>query len=278
MLTTREIRLIRDIIDKYMNVVMYMTTGDGKLSPEVMKKLGIPKEIQDLVGTAFQAGKLEMLQGMDLSQMSDSDLYDFLRAQTLTAAQKKAVEYARTNAGLRISNLSSKVSTDIIGKLIQADKQQLTLIQEVVSQGLLQNKTRGQVAMELRETCNNWTRDWDRVAITEMWDAKLNGEAMAILSGESKFSNKGGETMVFKRPAHNACNQCKRLYLEADGVTPKLFTLTELMANGTNQNRKTAEWLPTLGVLHPNCLCTLSIFPGENWEFDENGQLVLKED
>ena len=63
--------------------------------------------------------------------------------------------------------------------------------------------------------------------------------------------------------------------MEDDGVTPKVFKLSELIGNGTNYGKKQADWVATLGIIHPYCQCTLGIKPKDT-EFDKNGNLVLK--
>ena len=117
-------------------------------------------------------------------------------------------------------------------------------------------------------------RDWHRVVNTEVWDAKLQGETNAILSGNSPFSSDKEETMVYKRPAPDCCPVCKKLYLEKDGVTPKVFKLADLLSNGTNFGRKQGDWVATLGTVHPNCQCTLNVKPKDT-KFDKDGNLVF---
>lgn len=83
---------------------------------------------------------------------------------------------------------------------------------------------------ELRKQSGDWKRDWSHIAQTEMWDAKLQGEAVAI-------QDKVADAVVFKRPAADACAKCKQLYLESDGVTPKLFRMSDLLSHGTNYGK-----------------------------------------
>jgi hypothetical protein len=77
---------------------------------------------------------------------------------------------------------------------------------------------------------------------------------------------------VYKRPMPTACAQCKYLYLMPDGVTPRLFKLSEMISNGTNVGRKPhptkggkvvpggrvdgQETLKAVaGLVHPWCAC-----------------------
>jgi hypothetical protein len=64
------------------------------------------------------------------------------------------------------------------------------------------------------------------------------------------------------------CEECKRLHLMPDGVTPRLWKFTEL--NQGYHRRGMNE--PSAFGLHPHCRCTLTyLSPG--FGFDKNGKL-----
>lgn len=73
--------------------------------------------------------------------------------------------------------------------------------------------------------------------------------------------------------SHN-CKWCKKFWFLSDGVTPKVYKLSELAANGSNMGKKTSEWAPTLGITHPNGRHYLLELP-INWGF-EGGKLTFK--
>lgn len=119
---------------------------------------------------------------------------------------------------------------------------------------------------ELHHAMEDKSRDWDRVAYSELHDAKGQGQAMQLLE---EF---GDRTIVYKMPLPTACPQCKHLYLTADG-TPRLFHLPDMMGWGNNIGRKPhqvrggkvipgggradgAEGLKAVaGQVHPFCQC-----------------------
>lgn len=61
-------------------------------------------------------------------------------------------------------------------------------------------------------------------------------------------------------PASCRCLLCRRLYLEEDGQTPRLFFIDEIGDPGTNVGRPLDQWLPTLPPLHLHCACSASYF------------------
>lgn len=274
-LTRSQIRQIQRIINDHMEVLMQITTGDGKPSPRLVKKLGLPEAIVDLITTSYKYGKLGILQGKDLSTMSESDVKKLMRNIKLTKPQQNSVDYSKIKAQQSIDSLSQRITSSVVTMAIQSDLSMWEAVKEVIPAAMENDTPRYKVIQELREKTGDWERDWHRVAHSEMWDAKLQGEAEAIMNDESPLSKDKGETLVYKRPAHNCCNKCRQLYLEKDGVTPKVFRLADLMANGTNYGKKQADWLPTLGILHPNCMCTLNVMPKDT-TFDAQGNLVFK--
>lgn len=65
------------------------------------------------------------------------------------------------------------------------------------------------------------------------------------------------------------CRHCIRLYLTGGtGSEPKLFTIKELMGNGTNIGRKVNDWRPTIITsTHPFCRCLARRYmKGDIWD------------
>ena len=256
-----------------MNVIMELTVGGTQVSPEALKKLGVPKSISNLITDSYKYGKLTTVMNKNLSKMSPQEVNDLLKKLKVSSRQQKSIEYLKAKTQLSIDNLTQRMTSAVITSALQSQLDMYQAINRVVPNAVKEGTDRYKVIQQLRDLTQDWERDWHRVAHSEMWDAKVQGEANAIMDNESPISKKGKDTMVFKRPAPNACNKCKQLYLEADGITPKLFKITELQANGSNYGKKQSDWKPTLGILHPNCMCPLSVMP-DGYKFDSSGQLT----
>lgn len=282
-LSEKQLVEIAGIVNSHVGVMLKMATGQGTPDPHLLKKLGIPANAPSIIHNAFILGKIMKLMGdTDLKKMSYAQLKDKARQYALSTVEKNSLKYAETNAARYVTALGQNVSNQINGAINQASQQanlavvQRKIIQDTVAQGVLKQQTRQQVASELGHNVGDWKRDWQRVAHTEIWNAKLQGEVVTILQGDAIYSNtKGGDTNVFRRPAPDACNHCKRLYLGKDGITPKLFKLSELINNGTNVGMKVADWKPITGTTHPNCTCPIAVLP-EGFGFDANGELEYK--
>jgi hypothetical protein len=282
-LSEKQLKEIANIISSHVGVMLKIATGQGNPDPTLLKKLGIPANAPSLIHNAFVLGKLVMLmKDTDLKKITYQQLKDKARQMKLSTVEQNSLKYAEANAARYVTALGQNVSNTINGAINHASQQanlavaQRKIIQDTVAQSILKQKTRQQLASDLGHNVGEWKRDWQRVAHTELWNAKLQGEVITILQGDAIYSNtKGGDTNVFRRPAPDACNHCKRLYLEKDGVTPKVFKLSELINNGTNVGKKVADWKPITGTTHPNCTCPIAVLP-DGFGFDANGELEYK--
>ena len=274
-LTRTQINQIKKIITEHMDVIMSITTGTGKPSPELLKKLGLPKSANDLITSSYQYGRLRVLQNKDLENMSASEVAELLKKLKLTSEQQRSIDYAKLKAQQYMDNLTQKIISNTVAAAIQSDLAMWDAVKQVVPAAIQNSSPRQKVVQELRDKTQDMYRDWHRVASSEMWGAKCQGEAEAIIHNESPLTNKGGETEVYIKPSWNTCAKCKQLYLEKDGVTPKVFKLAELMANGNNYGKKQADWVPCIPPLHPNCQCTMNVKPSDT-TFDSQGNLTYK--
>ncbi|NBT57447.1 hypothetical protein EBT16_01565 [bacterium] len=140
----------------------------------------------------------------------------------------------------------------------------LRQIREATAKAVAEGRTPEWLASELGNVTGEWSRNWLRVARTELQG--VNNEGVAI----EAYRDFGAAAQVARVPEPGACADCKRLFLDEDGL-PKVWTVTELVANGTNVGKPRDEWQATLYGVHPNCLCvTMSVPPGmafnKRWE------------
>lgn len=279
-ISEQQLQEIVKIISDHVDVLLKIATGTGTASEALLKKLGLPKDSPSLIDDAFILGKvIQMLQENDIRSMTYDQLKEKAREYALSEVERNSLQFSRVNAARYVTGLGQKMSGALLAAINLASQTvnlqvaERNLIKDKVAQAILNQQTRGQLVSELGHATEDWKRDWQRLAHTELWNAKLQGEVITILQGGSIYSNtKRGDTNVFRRPAPNACNHCKRLYLDSDGVTPKVFTLSYLIQNGTNVGKKVSDWQPITGTTHPNCTCPIAVLP-DGFGFDPNGNL-----
>ncbi|MBI5443876.1 MAG: hypothetical protein HY900_22040 [Deltaproteobacteria bacterium] len=113
-----------------------------------------------------------------------------------------------------------------------------------------------------------WGPDWEKIACTVTTAMRRKAEALVLLA---EF---GPDRLVYRLPLPTACPQCKALYLEADQKTPRIFSLGQMLAWGSNRGRKRlpmrdgVAWLdvprsdgaetykPGVGPVHSWCQCS----------------------
>lgn len=121
-------------------------------------------------------------------------------------------------------------------------------------------------------------RDWGLAVDYAVHDLLQEAKAAALVKQQ------GADPLVYMQSRPDCCDFC-RLFYTTDGKTPRIFNLSELVANGTNVGRKAGrpthvgpnatEWKPVLGPTHVRCRCQLRHFPlGAG--FDANG-VIQKE-
>lgn len=256
-LTKKQLDELLAIIDRHMLTFMVDTLGPQTLDAEElerMKSLGLLKEnVKHMVVDATEYGRLVAILPEDVrKKLSPSDIEKLVKKlRPMTSVEKRAIEYATTNVGEHIRGLRDAMLKDtktaVAGQALKA-------VRESVVSAVADRKTVKELKTILFDRFDDRNRDWQRVASTEMNDAIQFGIAAEI----KKTSDDDEEQRVFKRPNPDACKHCLRLFLQPDG-TPKIFKLNELAYS--NVGKKAADWVPTIGVVHPWCSCQLHVIP-----------------
>lgn len=202
--------------------------------------------------------------------------------QVVTDAEHEAIMILRDRIGQHVRGLGNKLDTDTGKILVDNDdklrRRRLTKIQREVTRGVEDRTTAQEVARHIRNATKDLKRDWLRTAHTEMHNAVEEAKAIVLA-----HRSDDRDPRVFKRPHPDACAFCVLLYLRPDKATPRVFRLSDLLANGTNVGRKAnrpsktgksrTEWKATIGAVHPFCRCPLSVLP-PGMGFNARGQMT----
>lgn len=268
LLTPKQLEQLRQIIEDASTSVAISTVGH-EVTPEELQRLVDegwvdPDQIDDVVLTGYQYGNL-LSKLPQAEQMTFPEFAGHLEKNPikLSSAEKHAVKTAQTRAGQYCTGLGSRYNDKADRFIIQAD-QQLAIdtrnaIRDKVSTKIAERTTRKKLAQDLGKLTGDWARDWQRIANTETHMAQQEGYL------EDVRERHGDDELLAKVPEPNACPHCKRLYLDAEGqplVKPASWWAEQ---GASNAGRKTAEWLPVLGGIHPWCQCKLIRIP-DGWE------------
>lgn len=219
---------------------------------------------------------------------------------SIGAIDRHMIAHAKARAGAYFTRVAHTASDLLNQKLLEADREATTraMLDNDVARltparlttyvaELTGTKVRREYDGKMVWRGGRWSRDWRRVARTEMAFAHSYGAlANTISKHPINFGKKADEPMetpnslVFKQPqtvARNSrgqvmrpCKHCHRIWYY-DDETPRLIPLKDIIKNGENVGRRAADWLATVGPTHPNDLCgplrifvptMIKIYPG----------------
>lgn len=260
-LTKKQLKDIQDIIKKRILRFSYEALGERSLTPgelNTLKDAGLlPRSTRNMIGDAHILGRIGALapEAARYGISYDGVLRAAKRLMPLTDVERKMIGFAQTTAGEHIQRLSDYMVRTTSSLSARASSDALMAVQDGVSQAIANRDTISELKTQLFNLIDNQSRDWQRVAHTEMNNAIQNG----IYHEIREKSPDGSDQLVFRRPNPDACEHCRRLYLEEDGITPKLFKLSDLASS--NIGKKARDWEPVMGSTHPWCACQTMVLP-----------------
>lgn len=260
-LTKKQLSEIEALVEDRFLRFSFEALGRGALSEAEIRKLQgkllLRSSVRSMIGDAYVLGKIAALVDRRRTKTVTFKEVEKLAGKMLpmTDVEKKAIEYASAHAGEYIRGLRDNMVRDTRALSARHSGAALRTVRSGVSEAIANRRTISELKTDLFHSFDDRYRDWQRIAHTEINTSIQQG----IYHEIQEKSEDGGEQLVFKRPNPDACPHCKRVYLRDDGITPKVFKLSDLAE--TNVGRKANNWLPTIGSVHPWCNCQLQVVP-----------------
>lgn len=269
----KQILEIIDILDKTHWMFIAKNVNDELVPKNVMKdliKMGFKKtQVTRFPELAMQFGLLSVyLKDKEVKSLTFNKLKQIIKAKKflpLSEVEKQALSVVETRAMNDIRGLGNRVNQQLQTIMIEADNKQRHQYEEIIRNAAKKAIKRREgvkfVRSEVGHKLNDWARDLDRIGDYILHEAYDTGRALAIKK------QKGGDAKVFKRVHKDACSSCKSLFLKNQKTwEPRIFTIDELLSNGTNIGRKRDQWRATLSPVHPYCRCDVEYIPiGHVW-------------
>jgi hypothetical protein len=282
--------LFRNVIRKHTNWVLYSLFGREAISDEAYEelkkfnKLPMDNDVS-LVEKSYLLGRLKSsLKSSEYKKITSRELSNQLSKAKFTTLEELVIQEAKFSAADNVKGLMDDIAAGVFAGLSDAIGQRVSeaTVKEIIREEVVAALSRGDghkdLAAGLSERLQDkYSRDWQRVAYTELHAAKTKGFAQAIVNKLGVFSGSDGiDSKVSVVPNAGACSDCKSHYLDSTG-NPKVFTLRSLMSAGTNadpsishaRDRKGLHkhWKTTLPPLHPRCFCQVVYMPaGFAWK------------
>lgn len=276
LLTPNQILKLQQIIRDSATALAISTVGYEVPASEVQRLVDEgyldPDQTDNIIYDSFAFGQLlDQIENAQTMRLPDFEKYLAKNPVKMTVVEKHSYDVAKHRAGNLCVGLGNRFAEKAGQQIVAKDEQLAEKVRDIIKDEtavkIEKRKTRKQLKTELANLTKDYGRDWDRIAHTEAHLAQQTGFFNATVEKH------GDGVLLAKVPEPNACPDCKKLYLDADGQ-PLIKPSTWWLKQGeTNIGRKRADWRPVLGVMHPWCRCRLVRVPN-GWAFDENGDMV----
>jgi hypothetical protein len=251
--------------ERFINFLKYRAIGPHALSKAQLKDLIRAGWITDFSPTAAVSSAYALTH----AKVADALAPKAQREGALEFLERMFSRYAE-KAGSELKNdIASILDSNIMPFVDRREGEEIYgLLKDPKNWGkYLGNALHGRV--------DNWRHRWSTIVKTELARASNWGAVDAILHNNKDKDPK--DILVFKAGPNDerTCKHCAKFWFKEDGRTPRLYRLSELMANGSNIGRKAKDWLATVDPTHPHCRhLTVHLRPG--YGFDANGNLQYK--
>lgn len=276
LLTADQIREIKQIIADHHTAFVVNAIGKSAVSAEVLERLKakglIDVQVSSIEDAYLYGQVLSAADDPKVANLNYEDFKAYLKRNPLPLSpiEQHAVTMAEQQAAQYVVGLGNRIDRTTGETLIEADAEQRRRLRDVIKTQTAENVAKREAVKKLKSdlgwATGDWSRDWDRIAITEKHRAMQRGVTDNI---GKRF---GGEARIALRSMPDCCPKCAFLTLGPD-KQPLIFKLSDLEANGTNYGKKADQWLPVVPPQHPFCVCMVVRVP-KGWGFNEEGQLV----
>lgn len=285
-LTPKEILELQEIVDNQVlkfsvqNITSAYLTNDEIIR---LKRMGIsPENITPTIENAFKFGMISQAVGRknakDLTFQKIKTSLQSNKFLPLDYREKKALESLKFQAYHEIRGLGNRFNSDLNRILIEVDKKQRAEYEKVIQDAATKTiKDRGSVkymSSLIGHKTGDWARDLDRISDFILHNAHDTGRAYQIKDTYKDSDPTGDKVMCYKMVFDQACQSCVKIYLtNGEGSAPRIFSVNELIANGTNIGRKKDDWKPVIGSTHPYCRCEMEALGVGEFEWDDKKQM-----
>lgn len=196
-------------------------------------------KLRDLIALAGLSGVVPLTDAQVYTlEHAKREMYDAIENSREDYKKKIRQEVLKTNAEARAMELSQTVT-------VQERQQRRTLLVSTLLIGI------GSIIEKLED---NFTKG-ATVALTNLVNNAAVDEVMT-----NNLINRipTSDIRVYKRVKNDGrlCAWCNKFYTNKDG-SPKVYRLTDLLANGSNDGLPKSAWKPVVGSTHPRCRCEL---------------------
>lgn len=260
--TPEEIQRIFDIVDYRLARIVGDVLGKEFLTPDdkdLLKRNGFDID-QELLKIppfyqAYLFGRVSgMLKPTQIKTLDYKDLTSYIeRKQYKRLSEREKAEYraAATRTYSYIKGMGHRFKETIANATAEEEIKNTVEYRQLdrgIKEGVLKRRSVQAITNTIAGRLQDWNRDWGRIVETEMQNIYSLGKAQVIMEKH------GTDALVYKQVFPQACTHCRHLYTTGGiGSKPRIFKLSQLIANGDNIGRKAKDWKPVVATTHPFC-------------------------
>lgn len=182
-----------------------------------------------------------------------------------------AVESALASGSLHSKNLVESLETITSQYLDAAKERTKAKILQVVQTSINSEDDLKQLSESLNGVFESATAEVQKIVETEATTAR-NMSGLDAIGKVSATTGIDDPTVFWVTIKDNiTCKECKRMYLMEDGITPRVWKMSQLGAGYFKKGMSA----PTYAPIHPNCRCLPTLLrPG--YGYDQSGHVTFK--
>jgi len=203
--------------------------------------------------SSYLAGKVATAIGTDtLRTMTEPQLVSFITNNNivLTEADRVTINAMKENTERWLQGRTAAWQAKMRAEIAVADQAWRATIASTTfdnagALAVARNTALVNLVNRVEDSSAEWAADVDRLVQSEMNN----------FFQEAQTADLSGEEIVYKQPRVSACPHCLRICVKPDGSFRR-FKLKDVAGN-SNIGRKAAQWVFTIGPIHPYCYCVL---------------------
>lgn len=213
-----------------------------------LAELGVTsQEVYDWPAIAYRLGRVYRSVG-PTATFSWTRAMALAESVKLTDTERAAMAFARQRAGIHLTPVLLR-EPQRAWETVAAEEQRLLRV--MTRRAIRDRGGAMKLARDLYEKLDKEggiARDWERVARTEISDARSEGSWAVEMSGVAE------DGKIYRDTSSRACSECLRLYREPDG-SPRLYTKAEILAEDALGPNTVKPYHARIASTHPQCVC-----------------------
>lgn len=170
----------------------------------------------------------------------------------------RALQYVQRKTGEYVRKPLESMRVDVDAVLLDTERKltdaETDWLKSNVTEAIAERLTAKQLEQQLRRTLEgNLSNDLERIALTELRSAHAYGSYRTLKENAAEAGV--DDPYVYKMTSPTACVQCVRIWGRRGSHRYLLSEVEAWEAAGGNFKKPAADWGPTIGPVHPRCMC-----------------------